>query len=141
MAFCWPVRVYIEDTDAGGIVYYAGYFRFLERARTEWLRSLGYSQEALRTDDVLFVVREVQAKYLLPARLDDELMVSVRVESSRRASLVLAQQVFRRRNGGEDECLLQATITIACMNHAGRPKGIPAAVLKAMTSAVDVQAG
>ncbi|MDK2779367.1 MAG: tol-pal system-associated acyl-CoA thioesterase [Pseudomonadota bacterium] len=141
MSFRWPVRVYFEDTDAGGIVYYANYFRFLERARTEWLRALGYSQESLRSDDILFVVREVRARYLRPARLDDELTLTVRVESSRKASLVLAQEVLRRNEQGEEECLVQADISIACMNHGGRPQGIPAVILNAMTSSADGQAG
>ncbi|WP_430462012.1 tol-pal system-associated acyl-CoA thioesterase [Thalassolituus sp. LLYu03] len=129
MPFDWPVRVYIEDTDAGGIVYYANYFRFLERARTEWLRTLNCSQEALRQQDVLFVVREVQAKYRVPARLDDELRVSVAVKSSRKVSLELEQSVWR-----QEECLLTATIQIACMNHAGRPQAIPVELLHAMTA-------
>lgn len=141
MSFRWLVRVYFEDTDAGGIVYYANYFRFLERARTEWLRALGYSQESLRSDDILFVVREVRARYLRPARLDDELTLTVRVESSRKASLVLAQEVLRRNEQGEEECLVQADISIACMNHGGRPQGIPAVILNAMTSSADGQAG
>ncbi len=141
MSFRWPVRVYFEDTDAGGIVYYANYFRFLERARSEWLRALGYSQETLRAGDILFVVREVRAKYLRPARLDDELTLTVRVESSRKASLVLAQEVLRRNEQGEEECLVQADISIACMNHGGRPQGIPAVILNAMTSSADGQAG
>lgn len=129
MTFRWPVRVYIEDTDAGGIVYYANYFCFLERARSEWLRAIGYSQEALRHQNVLFVVREVQAKYRQPARLDDELTVTVAVGGSRKVSLLLEQQVFRG-----DECLLTATIQIACMNLAGRPQAIPATLLNAMTA-------
>lgn len=129
MSFSWPVRVYIEDTDAGGIVYYANYFRFLERARTEWLRTLNCSQEQLRHQDVLFVVREVQAKYRLPARLDDELRVTVAVESSRKVSLILEQSVWR----GE-ECLLTASIQIACMTSAGRPQAIPVDLLNAMTA-------
>ena len=81
MSFEWPLRVYIEDTDVGGIVYYANYFRYLERARTEWLRSLGFSQEILRHQNILLIVRDIQAKYRLPARLDDELTVTVELES------------------------------------------------------------
>ena len=140
MAFAWPLRVYIEDTDAGGIVYYANYFRFLERARSEWLRTLGYSQEQLRHQDVLFVVREVQAKYLSPARLDDELLVSVAVEHSRKASLVLSQKVWRKNaaagQGAEapQKYLVEASITIACITQAGRPQGVPAEILKRMTA-------
>ena len=95
MTFAWPLRVYIEDTDVGGIVYYANYFRYLERARTEWLRAMGYSQEILRHDDVLLIVRDVQAKYRLPAKLDDELTVTVELETQRKASAVLKQSVYR----------------------------------------------
>lgn len=140
MAFTWQLRVYIEDTDAGGIVYYANYFRFLERARSEWLRSLGYGQEQLRHQNVLFVVREVQAKYLNPARLDDELLVSVVVEQSRKASLVLSQKVWRKpvaenpQTMDPQEYLVEAQITIACITVAGRPQAVPAEILKRMTA-------
>jgi len=140
MAFTWPLRVYIEDTDAGGIVYYANYFRFLERARSEWLRALGYGQEQLRHQNVLFVVREVQAKYLSPARLDDELLVSVAVEHSRKASLVLSQKVWRKPAAESPEAvaaheyLVEAQITIACISDTGRPQAVPADILKRMTA-------
>jgi len=131
MIFQWPVRVYIEDTDVGGIVYYGNYFRYLERARTEWLRALGYSQELLRHEDILLVVRDVQAKYRLPAKLDDELTVTVELERCRKASINIKQQIFRGTGEGS-QLLVDASIGIACINHAGRPQAFPAEILTAM---------
>jgi acyl-CoA thioester hydrolase len=94
--FSWPLRVYWEDTDAGGIVFYANYLKFFERARTEWLRSLGVGQQALREDTGgLFVVTETSLKYHRPARLDDELLVTACLLESGRASLTIAQQVMK----------------------------------------------
>ena len=93
--FSWPVRVYWEDTDAGGIVFYANYLKFFERARTEWLRSLGLHQQALRdTTGGMFVVTDAQLKYHAPARLDDALRVTARVVESGKASLVLEQKAW-----------------------------------------------
>ncbi|MBA3773881.1 MAG: YbgC/FadM family acyl-CoA thioesterase [Ramlibacter sp.] len=93
MAFEFPIRVYWEDTDAGGIVFYANYLKFFERARTEWLRSLGIGQQALReSTGGMFVVGETSVRYRRPARLDDELLVTARVQESGRASLIIAQQ-------------------------------------------------
>jgi acyl-CoA thioester hydrolase len=95
--FSWPVRVYWEDTDAGGIVFYANYLKFFERARTEWLRSLGISQQALRErTGGMFVVGQASVRYLRAARLDDELLVTARVQETGRASLIIAQQAFLR---------------------------------------------
>ena len=94
--FRWRLRVYWEDTDAGGVVFYANHLKFFERARTEWLRSLGHEQEALRRDHgTLFVVSETALRYLRPARLDDLLDVTVEVLESRGASMRLAQQAWR----------------------------------------------
>ena len=95
--FSWPVRVYWEDTDAGGIVFYANYLKFFERARTEWLRSLGISQQALReSTGGMFVVGQASVRYHRAARLDDELLVTARVQETGRASLIIAQQAFLR---------------------------------------------
>lgn len=95
MAYELPIRVYWEDTDAGGIVFYANYLKFFERARTEWLRSLGIGQQALREQTGgIFVVSETTLKYHRPARLDDELLVTARLQESGRASLTIAQQAF-----------------------------------------------
>jgi acyl-CoA thioester hydrolase len=93
--FTHPIRVYWEDTDAGGIVFYANYLKFMERARTEWLRSLGISQQALKQETGgMFVVTDTQLKYLLPARLDDVLLVSSAVLDKGRASLKLSQEIW-----------------------------------------------
>lgn len=124
MRFSHPVRVYYEDTDTAGIVYYANYLRFLERGRTECLRRLGHSQHALMDEGVAFAVRSVQAEYLKPAQLDDELLVESAVVSLGRAQLVFAQRVTR-----DGEKLLDATIRIACIDPAsGKPKGMPRAM-------------
>ncbi|GAB3290264.1 tol-pal system-associated acyl-CoA thioesterase [Pseudidiomarina andamanensis] len=112
LTFKWPIRVYYEDTDAGGIVYYANYLKFLERARTEWLRSLGIEQDTWLMHRIGFVVRQVQMDLLQPARFNDELIVTVVVERLGKASVVFAQQVMR-----EDGAILcQAQIKAACVN-------------------------
>ncbi len=95
--FTWPIRVYWEDTDAGGIVFYANYLKFFERARTEWLRALGIGQQALRdATGGMFVVTDTQLKYHQPARLDDELLVTAGLIESGRASLTIAQRTLKR---------------------------------------------
>ncbi len=123
--FDWPVRVYWEDTDAGGVVYYANYLKFLERARTEWLSTLGLEQDQLATEaGVLFVVRRVEADYLRPARFNDRLRVSSCLAELGRASLVMEQEVFRG-----DERLFAARVQVACVEPVGfRPARIPAFV-------------
>ena len=99
-AFSWPIRVYWEDTDAGGIVFYANYLKFFERARTEWLRSLGLEQRALRErTGQMFVVGETLVRYHRAARLDDELLVTARVQETGRASLIIAQQAILKASG------------------------------------------
>ncbi|MEO7392626.1 MAG: tol-pal system-associated acyl-CoA thioesterase [Ramlibacter sp.] len=99
MMFQFPIRVYWEDTDAGGIVFYANYLKFFERARTEWLRSLGIEQRALQRDTGgIFVVGETSVRYHKPARLDDELLVTASVIEAGRASLIIAQQALLRGN-------------------------------------------
>jgi acyl-CoA thioester hydrolase len=124
--FAWPVRVYWEDTDAGGIVFYANYLKFFERARTEWLRSLGVMQGSLRASvRGMFVVSETSVRYLLPARLDDELLVTARLEAAGRASLIIAQQALR---GGTLLC--EGTIRIGWVDDQSlRPGRIPPAIL------------
>ena len=120
-AFSVPVRVYWEDTDAAGIVFYANYLKFFERARTEWLRCFGFGQEALRRDGVAFIVSESTLRYLKPARLDDVVDVSVDVAHLGQASLHLAQQA--RRAG---ELLAEGTIRIGCVELGTfRPCRIP----------------
>jgi len=124
--FTWPVRVYWEDTDAGGIVFYANYLKFFERARTEWLRSLGVAQGTLKQDSGgMFVVSETSVRYLAPARLDDELLVTAQLEAGGRASLIIAQEA---RRGGT--LLAVGTIRIGWVDAATlRPARIPDAIL------------
>lgn len=123
-AFSWRLRVYWEDTDAGGAVYHAGYLRFLERARTEWLRTRGLGQTELREQGgVLFVVREITVAYEKPARLDDELEADVVVMQRRSASLLLQQALRRVRDG---ETLTRARVRVACVDAQDwRPRRIP----------------
>ena len=123
--FQHPVRVYWEDTDAGGVVYHAQYLAFMERARSEWMRALGFGQEALREANLCFVVRSMAIDFRLPAKLDDLLSVSVRLAQCRGASLVIAQEVRR----GED-LLVGAEVRVAAVSaDRFRPVPIPEAVL------------
>ena len=113
--FEWQIRVYYEDTDNGGVVYYANYLRFMERARTEYLRSLGFEQDRLiRDDDTLFAVRHVEIDYHAPARFNDMLSVSVEIAQLSRASMTFAQRVVRT-NEQEDTLLCSANIKVACL--------------------------
>jgi len=125
--FSWPVRVYYEDTDAGGVVFYANYLNFFERARTEKLRSMGHEQDHLRTNEgILFVVRSVQVDYLNPARFNDMLQISAEVALIKNASLTFAQTVSR---GGI--VLVNGLIRIACLDaNTFRPKVIPKYLLE-----------
>ena len=128
--FIWPIRVYWEDTDAGGVVYHASYLRFLERARSEWLRALGYAQDALRErEGVVFVVRAMRLEFLRPARLDDELVITVALDERRRASLLMRQKIWR-----SDELLLDAEVKVACVAATDfRPRAVPEALVAALT--------
>ena len=123
--FEWPVRVYYEDTDAQGVVYYANYFRFLERARTEWLRSLGVDMVALMQEDRrIFVVAEVQARFLAPARLSDELIVTARLEKLTRVSFDIEQNIYRGDIDGQ--LLIEGSVKAAYLDaDTMRPKRIP----------------
>lgn len=132
MAFVWPVRVYWEDTDAGGVVYYANYLRFMERARSEWLRSQGFEQDVLRdVAGVVFVVRRVEIDYLAPARFNDALAVSVALHETGRASIVVRQELLRG-----DERLVQAEVTLACVDAARfKPVRMPESLVQALIRA------
>jgi acyl-CoA thioester hydrolase len=111
-SFSFPVRVYYEDTDMAGIVYYAGYLRFLERGRTEWLRALGIGQFRLAQEaGIAFAVRSLNIEYLKPARLDDVLGVFTEVESPGRAQVTLRQRIER-----DGEVLVEATVRVACID-------------------------
>ncbi len=127
-AFTWPIRVYWEDTDGGGVVYHANYVKFLERARTEWLRAKGYEQRALLlSTGVVFAVYSMQLQFLKPARLDDALHVSVLLTSCRRASFTVSQSIIDVRSGAQ---LCRAEVEIACLDQATfRPIPIPAELL------------
>jgi acyl-CoA thioester hydrolase len=111
LPFRWLLRVYWEDTDAAGIVFYANYLKFFERARTEWLRGLGFEQERLRAEaGIAFVIAETAVRYRLPARLDDMLDITVQVAHLGQASLVVEQQARRA-----DDLLAEATIRVGCV--------------------------
>jgi len=131
MSFEFRIRVYWEDTDAGGIVFYANYLKFFERARTEWLRSLGVGQQALReATGGIFVVGETSLRYHQAARLDDELLVSARIETAGRASIVLAQQALR---AADRALLCDGTIRIGWVDAATlKPARMPAYLLEAL---------
>ena len=134
--FGFPLRVYWEDTDAGGIVFYANYLKFMERGRTEWLRALGFNQQLLREQvGGMFVVSETAVKYHQPARLDDALWVTARVQEAGRVSLTVAQQVLLRREGHADSLLVEGTIRIGWVDAASlKPGRIPAAILEKLKS-------
>jgi acyl-CoA thioester hydrolase len=131
--YSFPVRIYFENTDAGGVVYHAEYLKFLERARTEWLRHLGYDHQALARDHkVVFVVSSMAIDFLKPARLDDTLAVSVQLESVGRVRCVFAQEVRR-----EDEVLVKAGVSVACLaRESFKPVEIPAALKRKMEAAL-----
>ena len=124
IVFTWKVRVYYEDTDAGGIVYYANYLKFFERARTEWLRSIAVNQrDLLEQHDAMFVVKNVSADYHAPAKLDDVLELTLKIEKLGRASMVFVQQAWCGST-----LLNTARVTIACVDSALRPRALPAKV-------------
>jgi tol-pal system-associated acyl-CoA thioesterase len=126
--FSFMLRVYIEDTDAGGIVYYVNYLKFMERARTEFMRSLGYGKDYIFNHDLMFVVRDVAVKYLRPATLDDELEATASVRQVRGALMILQQSV---RRGAE--ILAQGEVTIACVDRTGlRPRRLPPEMVAAL---------
>ena len=131
--YSFPVRVYFENTDAGGVVYHGEYLKFLERARTEWLRHLGYDHQALARDHrALFVVTALAIDFVRPARLDDNLAVSVRLESLGKVRCVFAQEVRR-----DDEVLVKARVTVASVTgEALKPVEIPEGLRKKMEAAL-----
>ena len=132
--FEFPIRVYWEDTDAGGIVFYANYLKFFERARTEWLRHLGVEQHALREQvGGMFVVTSTQLRYLRPARLDDLLLVTARVTESGKASLTIEQSALLQHEGASPTVLCEGSIRIGWVDAQSlRPQRIPAPVLEAL---------
>ncbi|GLO71512.1 tol-pal system-associated acyl-CoA thioesterase [Phaeobacter inhibens] len=120
----FPVRVYYEDTDMGGIVYHANYLRFIERARSDWVRNLGNDQNAMRAAGLIWVVRRIEADYLASAKFDEELRIETEVQKVTPARLTMSQQVFR----GETE-LFRAIVTVVCVNaESGAPIRLPAEI-------------
>ena len=137
--FVHHCRVYYEDTDAGGVVYYVNYLKFMERARTEWLRSLGMYQSQLAEENLLFVVHSVEARYLASARLDDELRVTAEVVEARRVSLRFRQQV---RRVADDLLLCEGHTLVACV-HADsfKPRAVPQVLRDALAGPDTLPAG
>ncbi|QIR84273.1 tol-pal system-associated acyl-CoA thioesterase [Paracoccus sp. AK26] len=121
------VRVYYEDTDLAGIVYYANYLKFIERGRSDWLRDLGIDQVAMKEGGHVFAVRRIEADYLRPARFDDLLAVETRLVQMTAARIVVDQTVRRG-----DEALFAARVTLACLDGAGRPVRLPRALAHAL---------
>lgn len=139
-AFAHRVRVYYEDTDAGGVVFYVNYLKFMERARTERLRAAGYVQSALADDNnLLFVVHSLETRYRAPARLDDELQVTAEVVEVRGASLRFQQQIHRIEDG---RLLCEGMVTIVCVRaDSFKPRSVPPEMVEALTGAVTAPAG
>ncbi len=127
--FIWPVRVYYEDTDAGGVVFYANHLKFFERARTEMLRAMGYEQdELIANEGIIFVVRSVQVDYLSPARFNEQLQVSAKVSLVKKTSLTFEQSITRN-----DDVLCKGNVRIACLDvQTMRPKAIPETLISAL---------
>ena len=121
MVYTLPIRIYYEDTDMAGIVYYANYLKFIERGRSEWVREIGMDQLKMKEEGIVFAVRRVEADYLGSAKLDDELIVETEVANVTAARLVMEQRVKR----GE-ELLFHAMVTVVCMNESGQPVRLPA---------------
>jgi len=134
--FSWPARVYWEDTDGGAIVYYANYLRYLERARTEWLRARGHSQQELARDPgILFTVISLSVDYRAPARLDDELQITCEPALEGAASLRFAQRIYRVPGTDGGQLLLEANVRVACVDaHTLRPQRLPRFLTEALAA-------
>ena len=121
MIYKLPIRVYYEDTDMAGIVYYANYLRYIKRGRSEWVREVGLDQNRMKDEDgIVFAVRRVEADYLAPAKLDDVLVVETWVETLKPARMVMGQEVKRG-----DQVLFRAMVTVICMTLEGKPVRLP----------------
>jgi acyl-CoA thioester hydrolase len=120
--FSWPVRVYFQDTDAGGVVYHANYVNFMERARTEWLRTFGYSNAGMMKElGVMFVVRSIKLDYLKPAQLDDALLVTAKIKEIGRSRVTLLQEVLR-----DNELLAEGEVHLVCVGaETFKPVSVP----------------
>ncbi|EJP30769.1 tol-pal system-associated acyl-CoA thioesterase [Haemophilus sputorum HK 2154] len=129
----FPIRVYYEDTDAGGVVYHANYICFFERARTEFLRQGGFSQQALLAENFAFVVKTLTIDYKFPARLDDLLSVQTTVKAVKKATIIFEQNLFKA-----DICLCSAEVTVASVDLIKmKPKAIPQAILDALQAVIN----
>ena len=131
--FIWPVRVYYEDTDSGGVVYYANYLKFMERARTEWLRSLGYEQDILlQQEGIIFAVHSLQVDYHQAACFNDMLSISARLDDPGKASMTFIQKVIR---DGDNTLLCSGRVKVACLDASTfRPRAIPGKMLTEICS-------
>jgi len=134
--FNWQVRVYYEDTDSGGVVYYANYLRFMERARTEWLRTLGVEQDTLsQQEGLIFAVRSIQLEYVKPAKFNDLLDVSVAISKTGKASLTFDQAISQAE--GQKQLLCDGKVKIACLNcETFRPQAIPENIRRELTQEI-----
>ncbi|NRB39513.1 MAG: tol-pal system-associated acyl-CoA thioesterase [Pseudomonadales bacterium] len=140
LTFFWPVRAYIEDTDAGGIVYYVNYLKFMERARTEALRALGFGKQFILNQEAMFVVHSLQVDYKKPALLDEELRVEAHIMQLKRTSMIFRQNIYRD-DAGKSELLCCASVKIACVSKDQmRPTAIPAVVVEKINLAISSQA-
>ncbi|WP_101757353.1 tol-pal system-associated acyl-CoA thioesterase [Oceanicoccus sp. KOV_DT_Chl] len=132
--FEWPLRVYIEDTDAGGIVYYVNYLKFIERARTEYLRNLGFGKDFIFNNDLMFVVHSINCAYQKPARLDDQLLATASIVEMGKTFMLMEQKVYRPSGLSLDnELLFTAAVKVACVNrNTIKPQRIPQPLLLAL---------
>ncbi len=135
--FIFPIRVYYEDTDAGGVVYYANYLKFMERARTEWLRKKGYEQDSLIEEQgLLFAVHSISVQYVKPARFNELLYVDLSISQLKRASIVFEQCVFRALESVERDLLTTGVVKVASLDaHTFKPKRLPLELRKDLESA------
>lgn len=128
-------RVYYEDTDAGGVVYHANHLKFAERARTEWLRSLGIEQSKLvEEEELLFVVYQINVKFCSSAKLDDLLTVKTKLTSIKKASMVMQQEIYF-----ENQLVTSLEVTVACINQEKKPRGFPLEVLKIVSEQLYIE--
>lgn len=125
--FSWPVRVYYEDTDSGGVVYYANYLKFMERARTEYLRSLGFEQDELAQQGLIFAVHRAEVDYIKPARFNNALSVTAKITQQKKVSLTFDQEVQNEKG----EACSRGKIKIVCLDSESfKPRPIPEAILR-----------
>ncbi len=130
-AYHWPITIYYEDTDAGGVVYHSNYLKFFERARTEMLRSIGVSQNILLEQQIGFVVRHVDIDFIQGARLDDQLNVVTTISELKRASIIFCQELVNP----EDKVLCKAMVKVACINiEHMKPKAMPQSIISELTN-------